>query len=106
MITEEKIKEIKKQLRNGVPAGEIREKLISDGYSKKDIDQCFEVKKPDMRSWFLFAALAFILAGLWAWKQPENTAFHGQQWKAFILSAGLLIKYWWPEQKKKDEENI
>jgi hypothetical protein len=97
-----KIWEVKKQLKNGVPAGEIREEMIREGYSKKDIEGCFEVKKYDMRSWWLISAIVFFLGAALAWAQPAKTAFHGSELDLFILSAGLFIKYIWPKQKKKN----
>jgi len=101
MITEEKILEVKRQIKKGVPAGEIREEMIRDGYSKKDIDSCFTVKKFDMRSWFLFSAIIFLLGGLWVWSHPGNTVFDDKELHMFILSAGLFARYFWPEAKKK-----
>lgn len=65
MISEEKIKKIRKCLTRGVPEGEIRESLIREGYSKEDIDKVFAPHQYDMRSWYLFFAFVFMLVGLW-----------------------------------------
>lgn len=50
-MTEEKVKEIKKMLRQGVPAGEIRETLTKEGYTKDEIYTVFKPHHYDMRSW-------------------------------------------------------
>ncbi|MEO8769253.1 MAG: hypothetical protein ABI402_04195 [Ferruginibacter sp.] len=105
MITEEKIHEVKKQLKRGTPAGEIREAMMHEGYSAEDIEQCFVARKADMRSWFLFFAIVFFCAGLWAWNERRGFLFQGLHWKLFLLSAGLFIGHYWPAQKKKNEEN-
>lgn len=105
MITEEKINEVKKQLKKGIPGGEIRESMIREGYSTEDIDKCFVVKKADMRSWFLLFAIVFFIAGLWVWNERKGFLFRGLHWKLLLMSAGLFIGHFWPAQKKKNEEN-
>ncbi len=65
MITEEKIKEVRKQLRSGIPLGEIKNDLTKEGYTDDDIDKVFVPHKPDMRSWYLFFAIIFFIAGIW-----------------------------------------
>ena len=65
MITEEKIKQARKQLRSGIPQGEIKNDLKKEGYTDEDIDQVFVPYKPDMRSWYVFFAIAFFIAGIW-----------------------------------------
>lgn len=65
MITEEKIKQARKQLRSGIPQGEIKNDLKKEGYTDEDIDQVFVPNKPDMRSWYLCFAIVFFIAGIW-----------------------------------------
>ncbi|MEO6542364.1 MAG: hypothetical protein ABIN74_15285 [Ferruginibacter sp.] len=65
MITEEKIKQARKQLRSGIPQGEIKNDLRKEGYTDEDIDKVFVAYKPDMRSWYLFFAIVFFIAGIW-----------------------------------------
>ena len=64
MIPEQKIHEIRKQLRKGEPEGEIKEKLHSEGYSREEIDKVFLPHRYDMRSWYLFFAIVIGIAGL------------------------------------------
>lgn len=75
MIPEQKVKEIRKLLKKGEPEGEIKEKLLQEGYSTKDIEQAFMPHQYDMRSWYLFFAIIISLAGL----------------AIFIKTKGLLI---------------
>ena len=87
MITEEKIKAIRKEIRNGIPEGEIRESLISEGYSKEDVDKIFVAHKYDMRSWYLFFAVVFLMAGLWAYLKYDYLLL-------LIFSALLFFQYY------------
>jgi hypothetical protein len=65
MITEEKIKELRKQLRRGIPEGEIKRDLVREGYTEEDIAKIFLLPKANMCSWYLFFAIIFIIAGSW-----------------------------------------
>ena len=65
MVTPQKIKEIKKSLRNGVPEGEIKQDLLEQGYSKDDIDKLFTPHRYDMRSWYATFAIILLIIGLW-----------------------------------------
>lgn len=92
MITEEKIKEFKKQLSRGLPAGEIREVLEREGYSQEDINKVFTAPPADMRSWYLTFGIVFLLAGLWA-----------KGGLLFVFSAGLFVQYY--RETKRLEKN-
>lgn len=81
-MTEEKIKEIKKMLRQGVPAGEIRETLTEEGYTKDEIDTVFKPRHYDMRSWYLFFGVTVCLAGLYLLFTKRSL---------LILSFGILL---------------
>jgi DNA-binding CsgD family transcriptional regulator len=39
MLTDEKVKQVKKQLRSGMPQGEIENDLINQGYSNEEIQR-------------------------------------------------------------------
>lgn len=86
MITGEKIKEIRKSLRNGTPEGEIREALKKEGYSRENIDKVFTPCKYDMRSWYISFAIILLIAGIWAYINYESILL-------FILSALLFFSY-------------
>ena len=64
MMTAAKIKAIKKQLRRGEPAGEIKFALRNEGYPETDIDKAFAPRNSDMRSWFLSSSILLFFAGL------------------------------------------
>lgn len=51
MISNEKLKEIRKRMKSGEPAGELEETLRKEGYSQEDISKIFASKPYDMRSW-------------------------------------------------------
>ena len=48
MITEEKIKEVRRKVRNGIPQGELIEQLKQEGYSDDDINKVFVAHSYDM----------------------------------------------------------
>lgn len=87
MITEEKIKELRKLLKRSVPEGEIRESLIRDGYSKEDIDTVFAPHKYNMKSWYLTFGIILLLLG--SYQAITNNGF-----LLLILSAALFFQYY------------
>jgi len=74
MLTEAKIKGLRKSLRSGVPDGEIRNEMARDGYSEEEINRVFAPHKPDMRSWYLSLVL-----------------FFGDRCFVFLTRAGILF---------------
>ena len=96
MNIEEKIKEIKKLLRNGVPEGEIKEDLKSQGYANEDIEKLFMPHKYDMRSWYLISAIILLLAGLWI-------LFRNGSLLVLILSAVLFYTYYREKERLKKQ---
>lgn len=97
MISDEKIKAVKKQLRRGEPAGEIRAELEREGYSAEDIEQCFKGHEADMRSWYLVFGFAFFIIGVWMFFRNGGLLF-------FIFSAAMFYQYYMAEKKAKKIE--
>jgi hypothetical protein len=96
MLTEEKIKEIRKLLRKGEPQGELMEKLKKEGYSEDDIANIFIVHKYDMRSWYLTFGFVFLFVGGCALLK----------YKSFLLlvfSALLFVQYSRETKRLKQE---
>ena len=95
MLTEEKIASVKKQLRSGVPEGEIKNDLRKEGYSEDEIKEIFAPVNYDMRSWYLFFGIAFSVAGvilLTKWEYGLHLMFTG---------LGLIGLYFNEERKRK-----
>jgi hypothetical protein len=65
MISEEKIREVRKHVSNGKPEGEVKATLLREGYTQEDIDKAFAPKPYDMRSWYLIFGCICALGGLW-----------------------------------------
>ena len=65
MISEEKIKEIHKLLRRGEPAGEVRERLLKEGYSEADLKMVFKPHHYDMRGWYMTFGILVLLVGIY-----------------------------------------
>lgn len=75
MISKEKIAVIQKQLRSGIPEGEIKNELRNEGYSEEEIQQAFPAHKADMRSWYLVSGIIITLFGLWRFFVNDGLLF-------------------------------
>lgn len=64
-MSPEKLKQIKRDLRSGIPEGEIREDLKQEGYTEEEIIAVFKPHHYDMRSWYLFFGIAISLVGFY-----------------------------------------
>jgi hypothetical protein len=87
MISDDKIKEITKKIRAGIPEGEIKEELTRSGYSNEDVAKAFAPRQYDMRSWYLFFAIILFFAGVWLYLNRNSLL-------GFILSALLFLQYY------------
>lgn len=87
-MTEEKIGEIKKQLHQGVPEGEIKERLHNEGFSRKEIDAAFKPHYYDMRSWYLFFGIVICLAGFYLYLKSGGLLI-------IVLGALLFVAYFY-----------
>lgn len=95
MITEEKIKNARRKLRSGEPEGEIRNELRKEGYSEEDIEKIFVPHNPDMRSWYLFFAIIFLLVGIYmimAWGNILFLLFSVAMFYVYYLETNKLKK--------------
>jgi len=71
-MTKEKIAAIQKQLRSGLPEGEIKEELRKEGYTEEEIKQAFPPHKADMRSWYFISGIILTIAGAWRFFVDES----------------------------------
>lgn len=97
MISDEKVRELKRKLKRGVPEGEIRELMHREGYSKEDIDIVFAPHQYDMRSWYLTFAIIIFVAGIIVFVRTKGLLL--------IILSGLLLLAYFNEiirLKKKD----
>ncbi len=92
MLTEEKIRQVKKELRSGVPQGEIKNQLLSEGYSDEEINRLFKPHQYDMRSWYLIFSIVFFIAGIFFFS-------------LFLVAASaVMFSVYYMERKKFDKE--
>lgn len=96
MITEEKIKKARRKLRSGEPEGEIRNELRKEGYSEEDIEKIFVPHNPDMRSWYLFFAIIFLLVGIYMIMAWGNILF-------LLFSVAMFYVYYLETNKLKNK---
>jgi hypothetical protein len=97
MITEEKIKAVKKMLGKGEPEGEIKESLLREGYSKEDIDKAFVPHRYDMRPWYLFFGIVFLLTGVWLLLRKGT-------WGTLVFPALLFVQYYRETERLKNNQ--
>ncbi|MCR6718844.1 MAG: hypothetical protein NVV59_00830 [Chitinophagaceae bacterium] len=86
MITDEKIKEAKRKIKSGAPAGEVKEELIRAGYSEQDLAKLFAPHPYDMRTWYLVSAIIVLLLGVYFFLKNGSLLLP-------ILSALLFAQY-------------
>jgi hypothetical protein len=94
MISPEKIKQVQKQLRSGVPQGEIKNQLLAEGYTEEDLANIFIAHKPDMRNWYLVFAILFFLVGLY------SIAINGS-FLFLLFAAGMFAVYYFEVRRIK-----
>jgi hypothetical protein len=93
MMTNEKIKQVRKLLKRGVPAGELITDLKEEGFSDEEIDTVFRVSRKSERrvilesSFLSLVSISFIIAGGTILLGPP---FWLRPYGYFILIAGLL----------------
>lgn len=94
MIPEEKIKEARKLLRRGEPEGELKEKLLKEGYTQEDLDTIFKPHHYDMRVWYMAFAILISILGLYQFIKTGGL---------LILILGLLLFGAWYYETKRLE---
>jgi hypothetical protein len=94
MLTDEKIQQVKKQLRSGVPDGEIKNDLINQGYSNEEIEKIFAPHKYDMRGWYLLFAMLFFIVAI-------NNAITKSSFLFLLFSAAMLYVYQYEKERIK-----
>ncbi len=87
MMTEKKLKEIKKPLNYGVPEGELKLQLQEEGFTEQNIKEAFKRKPYDMRSWFLFFGIIISCFGIY-------TIITSGSFLSLILGGLLLWEYY------------
>ena len=86
----------KKKIKNGIPAGEVKEALIKEGYTKEEIAAAFQVHKYDMRSWYLFFAILLTLTDIYCYL---NYGF------AVIMALPAILFFLYYKENKKINES-
>lgn len=94
MLTAEKIKQVRKQLRSGVPEGEIKNELLAEGFTEADLETIFTAHRPDMRNWYLAFAIIFALVGLYRLIAAQGLLF-------LFFAAGMFYVYYLELQRIK-----
>jgi hypothetical protein len=99
MISQDKINEIRKQLKRGEPEGEIKEKLKLEGFTNEDIAAVFEPHHYDMRSWYLFFGIIVLLAGLYLFIKTSGIL-------TLALAALLFVAYFYEIKRLESRKKI
>ncbi len=94
MLTEQKIKQVRKQLRSGVPQGELKNELLAEGYSEAELETIFKPHRPDMRSWYLVFAIVFFVVGFYNFITGSSYLF-------LIFAAAMFAVYYAERRRVK-----
>lgn len=105
MITEQKIAAVKKQLRSGIPQGEIKNSLLSEGFSDEDIQKIFAPHKADMSSWYFVFAVIFLIGGFFIMAADIRFPFAYRGLSFLFFSAAMFYQYYQSIQKPKQNVN-
>lgn len=97
-MTDDKIREIRKKVRAGVPEGEIKEELIKSGYSNEDIAKIFAPHHYDMRSWYLVFGILLFFVGIWFYLNSKSLL-------GLIFSGLLFWQYYREIERLKKIKN-
>lgn len=92
ILSDKEIRDYQKQVRSGVPEGEVKEALKRRGCGEEEIAGIFKPGKYDMRSWYLFSGIVFFLPGLWAAIRYQSLLL--------LIASGILFYLYHQEQKK------
>jgi hypothetical protein len=98
MLTEEKIKQVRKQLRSGEPQGEIKNQLVNEGFTAEEIDGIFKPHRPDMRSWYLVFAIIFFVVGFY-------NLVTGNSYLLLIFAAVMFAVYYAEHKRVKKSKS-
>jgi hypothetical protein len=98
MITEEKIQEVRRLLKRGMPEGELREMLLKEGFTNDDLKIVFKPQPYDMRAWYLFFGSLISLAGFYFF-------FENGSLLILILGALLFVAYFFEVKRQKQLKN-
>lgn len=100
MISEEQIQFYRKQLKNGMPDGELKEQLKREGLTKEEVDAVFKPHHYDMRAWYLVFGVLITLFGFYVYLQTGGILI-------LILGSLLFVAYYYElkrlERLKKQE---
>lgn len=97
-MTDDKIREIRKKVRAGVPEGEIKEELIKSGYSNEDIEKIFAPHQYDMRSWYLVFGIILFFVGTWLYLNRGSVL-------GVVFSGLLFLQYYREIERLKKRKN-
>jgi hypothetical protein len=65
MISSVHIRKYKKQVRSGLPEGEVKQQMLAEGFTEEDIQQVFApVTERDMQSWYILSTLISLFFGI------------------------------------------
>lgn len=89
---------VRKKLRGGYPAGELKNELLAEGYTKEDIESAFyktisrshqeSENNPGQYPLWFFLAVGLLILGI-ALKSIQRTLFGGD-WTDVVLIAGIV----------------
>lgn len=93
-MTEDEIEKIRRQLRKGIPEGEIKNQLSNNGLTEDEVKKIFAAKNGDMRSWYLISAILVLLLAVFVFTKTGMISL------LFFGLSGLLFYEYYKAQPK------
>jgi hypothetical protein len=93
-MTDIEILQYKKQLKKGIPEGEIKNDLKAKGVSEADIKKIFTPQKANMANWYLVSAILVLMLAIYVVAKGLVSLL------IFGLSGLLFYEYYKTQQQK------
>lgn len=86
-----------------MPAGELKEMLLKEGYTNEELKEVFKPQPYDMRTWYLFFGTMISLAGFYLFLENGGLLF-------LILGILLFVAYFFEVKRleglRKSKEDV
>ena len=93
-MTHKEIVQYKKQLKKGIPEGEIKNELKAKDASEEDINKIFTPQKANMANWYLVSAILVLVLAIYVVAKGLVSLL------IFGLSGLLFYEYYKTQQQK------
>lgn len=96
MLTKEKLQQIQRLVKRGMPEGEVKDQLQQEGYTEEEIREIFKPKPYDMRSWYLVFGILITLLGTYVVILSGSFLI--------VILGSLLLSFYYREENKYSKQ--